>query len=36
MKQLDWQMIVFVGGYLIQDCWLYLGLPRVYYWNYIK
>lgn len=33
MKQLDWQMILFVGGYLIQDYWLYWGLPRIYYWS---
>ncbi|WP_010530751.1 hypothetical protein [Lentibacillus jeotgali] len=33
MKLLDWQMVLFVGGYLIQDYWLYWGLPRVYYWR---
>lgn len=33
MKQLDWQMILFVGGYFLQDVWLYWGLPRVYYWH---
>lgn len=33
MKQLDWPMIIFVGGYLIQDYWIYWGLPRIYYWR---
>ncbi|MBM7661921.1 hypothetical protein JOC85_002728 [Bacillus mesophilus] len=33
MKQMDLGFICFVGGYLLQDLWLYVGLPRIYYWE---
>jgi hypothetical protein len=33
MKQIDWQFVCFVGGSILQDLWLYVGLPRIYYWE---
>ncbi|MFZ3577760.1 hypothetical protein [Virgibacillus sp. DJP39] len=33
MRNLDWQMIFFVGSHLAQDYWIYWGLPRLYYWD---
>lgn len=33
MKQLDWQMILFVGSSLLHDYWIYWGFPRVYFWD---
>ena len=33
MKQMDWQMLFFVGTSLVHDYWIYWGLPRVYYWH---
>ncbi|GAB3795925.1 hypothetical protein [Virgibacillus kimchii] len=33
MKHIDWQMLFFVGGPLIQEFWIYYGLPRVYYFS---
>ncbi|MFC4184389.1 hypothetical protein [Saccharococcus thermophilus] len=33
MKQMDWQMIYFVGVTLLKEYWCYIGLPRVYYWR---
>lgn len=36
MKHLDWQLIMFVGGTLIQEYWIHWGLPKVYYWEVRK
>ncbi|MCC3357274.1 hypothetical protein [Bacillus sp. REN16] len=33
MKQLEVQMILFVGVTLVHEYWLHWGLPRVYYWD---
>jgi hypothetical protein len=33
MKQMDWQMVYFVGVTLLKEYWCYIGLPRVYYWR---
>ncbi|WP_443257759.1 hypothetical protein [Virgibacillus sp. L01] len=33
MRNLDWQMMLFVGSSLLHDYWIYWGLPRVYYWD---
>lgn len=33
MKQLEWQLILFVGSSLIHEYWIYWGLPKVYYWD---
>jgi hypothetical protein len=33
MKQIDWQMVYFVGVTLLKEYWCYIGLPRVYYWR---
>ncbi len=33
MKQLDVQMILFVGATLVHEYWLHWGLPRVYFWD---
>ncbi|WP_456279141.1 hypothetical protein [Bacillus sp. AK128] len=33
MKQIDWQLVYFVGGSLLKDLWLYVGFPKVYYWE---
>lgn len=33
MRNLDWQMILFVGSSLAHDYWIYWGLPRVYFWE---
>ncbi|MBA2875195.1 hypothetical protein [Thermaerobacillus caldiproteolyticus] len=33
MKQIDWQMVYFVGITLLQEYWCYIGLPRIYYWD---
>ncbi|WP_172840514.1 hypothetical protein [Virgibacillus phasianinus] len=33
MRHLDWQLILFVGTSLIQDYWIYFGLPRIHYWD---
>jgi hypothetical protein len=32
MKNIDWQMVYFVGMTLIKEYWYFFGLPRVYYW----
>jgi hypothetical protein len=31
MRYIDLQMLFFVGGSLVQECWIYYRLPRVYY-----
>lgn len=31
MRMIDWQMLLFVGGSMIQEIWIYYRLPRVYY-----
>jgi hypothetical protein len=36
MKQLDWQLVCFFGASVIQEIWLYVGLPRIYYWHLTK
>ncbi|MFD1737245.1 hypothetical protein ACFSCX_11845 [Bacillus salitolerans] len=36
MKQLDWQLVFFVGASIVQDMWIYIGLPKVYYWDSTK
>lgn len=36
MRNLDWQMIIFVGASLAHDYWIYWGLPRVYFWEVKK
>lgn len=33
MKHLDWPMIIFVGTSMINDYWVYWGLPRIYFWE---
>lgn len=33
MKQLDWQMVAFVGLSLLQDFFPYHHIPKVYYWD---
>ncbi|WP_200801552.1 hypothetical protein [Bacillus sinesaloumensis] len=33
MKQIEIQMILFVGVTLVHEYWLHWGLPRVYYWD---
>jgi hypothetical protein len=33
MKNIDWQMIYFVGMTLFKEYWYFFGLPRVYYWE---
>ncbi|WP_170287583.1 hypothetical protein [Aquibacillus halophilus] len=33
MKQLEWQMVLFVGTFLAHDLWIYSGLPQLYYWD---
>ncbi|MBP1967931.1 hypothetical protein J2Z83_000023 [Virgibacillus natechei] len=33
MKDLDWQMILFVGSSLVHEFWIYRGLPSIYYWD---
>lgn len=33
MKEMDWQMLIFVSASLIHDYWIFWGLPRIYYWN---
>ncbi|WP_269528347.1 hypothetical protein [Anoxybacteroides tepidamans] len=33
MRQIDWQMMAFVGITLLQEYWCYFGLPRIYYWQ---
>ncbi|WP_199868451.1 hypothetical protein [Virgibacillus senegalensis] len=33
MRGVDWQMVLFVGTSLVQEYWLYWGLPRVYFWD---
>lgn len=32
-KQIDWQMIAFVGLSLLNDYWTNYHLPRIYYWD---
>lgn len=36
MKEMDWQMLLFVGASLVHDYWIYWGLPRIYYWGMKK
>lgn len=31
MKYIDVHMLFFVGGSLVQEFWIYYGLPRLYY-----
>jgi hypothetical protein len=31
MRNIDWQMLLFAGGAMVQEIWIYYGLPRVYY-----
>jgi hypothetical protein len=33
VKQLEIQMILFVGATLAHEYWQHWGLPRVYYWD---
>jgi hypothetical protein len=33
MKSIDWQMLLFVGGSMVQEMWIYYGLPRIYYFH---
>lgn len=33
MKNIDWNMAIFVGESLIHEYWVFWGLPRVYYWD---
>ncbi|WP_162832879.1 MULTISPECIES: hypothetical protein [Sediminibacillus] len=33
MRGMDWQLVLFVGTSLVQEYWLYFGLPRVYFWD---
>ncbi|SDM68982.1 hypothetical protein [Sediminibacillus halophilus] len=33
MRGMDWQLVLFVGTSLMQEYWLYFGLPRVYFWD---
>ncbi|WP_170150254.1 hypothetical protein [Oceanobacillus halophilus] len=33
MRHLDWQLLLFTGGSLLQEAWIYWGLPKLYYWN---
>lgn len=33
MRNLDWQMILFVGSSLAHDYWIYWGLPQIHYWE---
>lgn len=33
MRNLDWQLILFVGSSLAHDYWIYWGLPRIHYWD---
>lgn len=36
MRNLDWQMILFVWSSLAHDYWIYWGLPRIYFWEVKK
>ena len=31
MRSIDWQILLFVGGSMVQDIWIYYKLPRIYY-----
>jgi hypothetical protein len=31
MRYIDWQILLFVGGSMVQEIWIYYRLPRVYY-----
>ncbi|MFZ3588821.1 hypothetical protein ACOI1C_05955 [Bacillus sp. DJP31] len=33
MRQLDWQLLCFISASVIQDLWLYVGMPQIYYWE---
>ncbi len=33
VKNVDWQMVIFIGASLLHDYWIHLGLPQVYYWE---
>lgn len=33
MKHIDWQMLFFVGTSLVQEYWIYWGLPHIYFWD---
>jgi len=33
MRQLDWQMILFIGLSLAQDYWILRGIPQFYYYE---
>jgi hypothetical protein len=33
MKQLDWQLVYFVGASIVQELWLYVSLPQIQYWK---
>lgn len=36
LKPANLDMVMFVGVSLLQDFWIYYGLPRIYYWDYKK
>ncbi|WP_179151900.1 hypothetical protein [Oceanobacillus senegalensis] len=36
MRNVDWSMVMFVMGPILNDAWLLWGLPRIYYWNMKK
>ena len=33
LRQMDWQMLSFVGVSLINEYFIHIHLPRIYYWN---
>lgn len=33
LKQIDWQMIAFIAGSLIQDFGPHIHFPKIYYWD---
>ena len=33
MRHIDWHMVFFVGTSVVQEYWIYWGLPRIYFWD---
>lgn len=36
MKRIDLLMLLFIGGSMVQEIWLFYGLPRMYYLSLTK
>ncbi|MGP4072721.1 hypothetical protein ACTWQB_09225 [Piscibacillus sp. B03] len=33
LRNIDWQMVTFVGGTVLKEYWIYYRLPQIYYWE---